>query len=257
MSCLNNTFPYNDFYLFSVIVSSAILISGFDWRLGVFESIAVTVAVGLSDFTAHHSLEYSRRKSVLKMTSPTFFSATTTITIGLSMFLFSSVLVYQQIGIFFTVLVIVSWVYSVFFLSPILDLFDKIRDLCTSVCRLYFVDGFSSGRHFTQTTGPTSFRGSRGHLQSTVNLSNNDIVEPDGDNVSAVIFSNPTASDDISRRNSCDDLEDPVKIRRLGSASCPSLAKSSPNIPNAGRDDPSAILEKVKLLKKVAAETSV
>lgn len=111
---------------FSVIVSSAILISVFNWKLGVFESIAVTVAVGLSDFTAHNAIEFSKRKSVAAMTSPTFFAAVTTITMGLMMLTCSNVLVYQQIGAFFFVLILVSWIYSVFFLSPVLALFDYI-----------------------------------------------------------------------------------------------------------------------------------
>ncbi len=109
-----------------MIVTSAVLIQAFNWKLGVFESIAVTVAVGLSDFTAHHSLEFSKRKSVRNMTSPTFFSALSTVIMGLSMMLFSSVLVYQQIGSFFFILVVISWLYSVFFLSPILILFEKV-----------------------------------------------------------------------------------------------------------------------------------
>lgn len=110
----------------AVIVSSAILISAFSWKLGVFESIAVTVAVGLSDFTAHNAIEFSKRKSVAEMTSPTFFAAVTTITMGLMMLIFSNVLVYQQIGAFFFVLIVVSWIYSVFFLSPVLAFFDFV-----------------------------------------------------------------------------------------------------------------------------------
>lgn len=215
-----------------MVVSSAVLIAAFGWKLGVFESIAVTVAVGLSDFTAHHALEYSRRKSVIKMTSPTFFSATTTITIGLSMLLFSKVLVYQQIGAFFTVLIIVSWLYSVFFLSPILDIFDRLQDLFTSICRLYTFDSFGGGggRQFT----------------SNINYPDNNDNNSDS-NVNALVFSNPMASD-TSRRNSCnDELEEDCGDNNF-------LPTRSSGIPGGKQ---SAIIEKVKLLKKVAAETSV
>ncbi|CAG7835319.1 unnamed protein product [Allacma fusca] len=80
-----------------VTVSSAILIQVFSWKLGVFEAIAVTVAVGLSDFTTHHSIEFAKRGSIAMMTSATFISALATVVMGLFMFLFSQVLVYQQI----------------------------------------------------------------------------------------------------------------------------------------------------------------
>jgi hypothetical protein len=193
----------------------------FSWKLGVFESIAVTVAVGLSDFSAHHALEYSRRKSVLLMTSPTFFSALTTITIGLSMLLFSNVLVYQQIGAFFTVLIIVSWLYSVFFLSPILDFFDYLVDFCSVVCRLYSMDYSGGGGN---TTG---------------NVGNNSIV-----------FSNPMVDArrilNLSGDESLDDFEDPDNLL---------LHKTS--VERVQDSKGTAIIEKVKLLKKVAAETSV
>ena len=107
-------------------VSSAILIEVFSWKLGVFESIAVTVAVGLSDFTTHHAIEFAKRRSITMMTSPTFFSALTTIIMGFAMAIFSQVLVYQQIGSFFFVLVLTSWLYSVFFLTPLLILLDVV-----------------------------------------------------------------------------------------------------------------------------------
>lgn len=252
---------------FLVIVSSAILITAFNWKLGVFESIAVTVAVGLSDFTAHHSLEYSRRKSVLKMTSPTFFSAMTTITIGLSMLLFSSVLVYQQIGAFFTVLIIVSWLYSVCFLSPILDLFDKARDLATSICRLYSVDGYSGTGRQISSSNNFHHGGRIPHVDSDASFGRIN-GGMDNDNISAtVVFSNPNASNE-SRRNSTEELdedEDEEKTpaikgisRVRGGIASPStsMTKSNPNVHNS-MEEPSAIIEKVKLLKKVAAETSV
>lgn len=89
------------------------------------------MAIGLSDFTAHNSIEFSKRKSVAAMTSPTFFAAVTTITMGLMMLTCSNVLVYQQIGAFFFVLILVSWIYSVFFLSPVLALFDFIWTVIT------------------------------------------------------------------------------------------------------------------------------
>ncbi|XP_035704640.1 protein dispatched homolog 1 isoform X3 [Folsomia candida] len=229
-----------------VIVSSAVLISVFNWKLGVFESIAVTVAVGLSDFTAHHSLEFSKRKSVLKMTSPTFFSAMTTITIGLSMLLFSNVLVYQQIGAFFTVLIFISWLYSVFFLSPILDLFEKMKDLCISICRLYFADGYGgSGRQFNgnyhshrrRSNSRTSDHHGRGVADS---------ASSGMDNVSAVVFSNPMASND-SRRNSNEELEEGEEESIRIPQNLFSVSRCNLNSPNSAEypaEEPSAIIEK-------------
>jgi len=203
-----------------VIVSSAILIQVFDWKLGVFESIAVTVAVGLSDFSAHHALEYSRRRSVLQMTSPTFFSALTTITIGLSMLLFSNVLVYQQIGAFFTVLIVVSWLYSVFFLSPVLDFFDKLIDLCSVCCRLCSID-----------------RPTRNHTLRNVGTS--------------IVFSNPM----VNARRMVDRCMEETNTIDEGEIAA---RQGDNNVPARNSEEKgSAIIEKVRLLKKLAAETSV
>lgn len=122
-----------------MVVTSGVLVSLFSWKLGVFESIAMTISVGLScDFTAHHAVEFTKRHSVLAIIEPTFFSAFTTVTMGLTMYIFSHVLVYQQIGAFFFVLVTISWFYSVFFLNPVLEGLDYVYNFVKKRMRLGF-----------------------------------------------------------------------------------------------------------------------
>lgn len=122
-------------------MTAGLLIKFFNWKLGVFESIAVTVAVGLSDFTAHHALEFSKHKSIGNVTAPTFFAAVSTVIMGLSIYLFSNVLVYEQIGSFFFVLVVISWIYSVFFLTPVLMFLNKVARLGVGTARIVLCAG--------------------------------------------------------------------------------------------------------------------
>lgn len=206
---------------FTVAVSSAILIQAFFWKLGVFESIAVTVAVGLSDFTTHHAIEFAKRGSITMMTSPTFVSAMTTIIMGLSMAIFSQVLVYQQIGSFFCVLVMTSWLYSVFFLSPLLILLDAISTsvwytLSSIPCRFPF-------NMFCNKGGPCN---------------------------------QALSEDEAENREECTEQCDcPV-----GECSCnrnallPTISGSRGLLPE---DRNTLTMEKWKLLKKVAQETTV
>lgn len=124
---------------------------------------------------------------------------------------------------FFTTLITISWIYSVFFLTPILNILDKGKHHCTN-----FRFPACQNRNRTRTR-------------------NNVSVSVSNDNVSAVIFTNPNAS---SRRNSQDELLEPststminVKGRRTNNCSI--------------NDTASPVIERVKLLKKIAVETSV
>jgi len=109
------------------IVTAAVLMKGFDWKLGVFESIAATVTVSLSDFVARHSLEFAKQKSVKNRTSPTFISAMSRVILGLSLMVSSGSDEAQKIGILFAIQVIISWLYSVLFLSVLLQGLDTIN----------------------------------------------------------------------------------------------------------------------------------
>lgn len=111
----------------SVTVGALVLLG---WRLNVLESVAVTVAVGLSvDFSLHYGVHYrlspraERRAAVAfavsRVGGPTAMAALTTAAAGAFM-LPSSVLAYGRVGVFLVVLMVVSWLYSTFFLGSLL-----------------------------------------------------------------------------------------------------------------------------------------
>lgn len=134
-----------------------------------------------------------------------------------------------------------------------------MKDLCISICRLYFADGYGgSGRQFNgnyhshrrRSNSRTSDHHGRGVADS---------ASSGMDNVSAVVFSNPMASND-SRRNSNEELEEGEEESIRIPQNLFSVSRCNLNSPNSAEypaEEPSAIIEKVKLLKKVAAETSV
>ncbi|KAK7868686.1 hypothetical protein R5R35_006977 [Gryllus longicercus] len=113
-----------------IFVTVAILVL-LGWKLNVLESIAVSVAIGLAvDFSLHYGVHYricpeggdretAVTYAVSRMGGPTAMAALTTAAAGAFM-LPSSVLAYIQIGIFLVVVMLVSWVYSTFFLGSLL-----------------------------------------------------------------------------------------------------------------------------------------
>lgn len=115
-----------------IIFTTIAILVGLGWKLNVLESVAVSTVIGLSiDFSLHYGVHYGlcsdpNRRSAAKfalsrMLKPTLMAALTTIAAG-TLMLFSSVLAYIQIGIFLVVVMMVSWIYSTFFLMSILRL---------------------------------------------------------------------------------------------------------------------------------------
>lgn len=181
------------------------------------------------------------------MTSPTFFAAVTTITMGLMMLLFSNVLVYQQIGAFFFVLILVSWIYSVFFLSPTLTLFDFLW----TVIRLRRMPKPTGSIFVTSVAPPASV----GNL-------NNDVP------IEGTVYSNAMLIDGVrvSKRNKS-------LLRKNRAVSEPSM-QNARNSVHFGRAESTELvespirrgmnsrssqnmMEQWKLLKKLGTETAV
>lgn len=116
--------------IFTILTTLGILVL-FGWKLNILESISVSTAIGLGmDFVFHYALSYiasdkpDRRSctnySLSRMIGPTLMAAITTWLAGFFM-LFSSVLAYQQIGIFLIVVMTVSWLYATFFFGSLLS----------------------------------------------------------------------------------------------------------------------------------------
>ncbi|XP_066996222.2 protein dispatched [Anabrus simplex] len=114
-----------------IFVTVAILVL-LGWKLNVLESIAVSVAIGLAvDFSLHYGVHYricpegedrirAVSYAISRMGGPTVMAALTTAAAGAFM-LPSSVLAYIQIGTFLVVVMLVSWIYSTFFLGALLS----------------------------------------------------------------------------------------------------------------------------------------
>lgn len=107
-----------------IFVSMAILVF-MGWKLNILESVAITLAIGLSvDFTLHYAIMYKNSGSdvafsVSKMAAPVSMAAFTTLLPGLCM-LPSRVLAYVQIGSFIIVLMTTSWFFATFFFQACL-----------------------------------------------------------------------------------------------------------------------------------------
>ena len=114
-----------------IFVSMAILVF-MGWKLNILESVAITLAIGLSvDFTLHYGVMYKKAlkskfhdESKIKESSvvyaishiggPVTMAAFTTLLPGLCL-LPSRVLAYIQIGTFIIVLMAISWLLATFF----------------------------------------------------------------------------------------------------------------------------------------------
>ena len=95
------------------------------WELGFFESITITLAVGLSiDFTIHYGVAYllsveedrhSRvKESLVKVGSAVAMAALTTFVAGAAI-MGGRVLGYRNFGVFLMVVMTVSWAFATFF----------------------------------------------------------------------------------------------------------------------------------------------
>lgn len=123
--------------IFTILTTLAILVL-FGWKLNILESISVSTAIGLGmDFVFHYALTYiasdkpDRRSCsnycLQRMIGPTLMAAITTWLAGYFM-MFSSVLAYQQIGMFLIIVMTVSWLYATFFFGSLLSAMGpKIR----------------------------------------------------------------------------------------------------------------------------------
>ncbi|XP_054767814.2 protein dispatched homolog 1-like [Lytechinus pictus] len=109
-----------------VTIGSLVLLG---WELNILESTVMSLAVGLSvDFTIHYGVAYglaphkdraSRSTfAMVQLTSAITTAALSTFIAGAVM-LPSVVLCYQQIGIFLTLVMTVSWFYANFFFMPL------------------------------------------------------------------------------------------------------------------------------------------
>lgn len=116
-------------------VTATVILIG--WSFDVFQSIIVTVLIGLAvDFTIHYAIAYkhspskANRKlrviySLSSVSSPITLSFVTTFIAGAFM-LFSSVLVYIQIGTFLMLMSAISWFVSTFFFGSFLAILGPV-----------------------------------------------------------------------------------------------------------------------------------
>ena len=108
----------------SIIVTVGILVLE-GWELNIFESVTISLAVGLSiDFSIHYGVAYRLSKhrrridraseAYAKLGSAVMMAALTTFISGACM-LFCRILSYTQLGMFLMVVMSVSWVFASFF----------------------------------------------------------------------------------------------------------------------------------------------
>jgi hypothetical protein len=117
------------FTIFSIVGTLVLL----GWKLNVLESVAIATAIGLGvDFSLHYGVQYrygteqdrksSTKLALQRMFGPTGMAMITTFLAGAIM-INSSVLAYIQIGIFLVVSMVISWIFSTFFLMSLLSQF--------------------------------------------------------------------------------------------------------------------------------------
>ncbi|XP_027851991.2 protein dispatched isoform X2 [Aphis gossypii] len=125
--------------IFFIICTTIAVLVLMGWHLNVLESIATSVAIGLSvDFSLHYTIEYQLAcedsprataisKALSLMACPSLMGAITTGASGAFM-LPSDVLPYAQLGIFLIIIMFISWFYSTFFLVSLLSVFGSDYD---------------------------------------------------------------------------------------------------------------------------------
>ena len=129
--------------LYAVVTIAATLLSTvgtlvlLGWHLNILESVAMSIAVGLSvDFTVHYGVAYricpdDRRRertlfSVKHMGPAVTMAALTTFVAG-AMMMPSSILAYTQLGTFLMLIMFFSWLYANFFFQPLCSLIGPQR----------------------------------------------------------------------------------------------------------------------------------
>ncbi|XP_022109848.1 protein dispatched homolog 1-like isoform X3 [Acanthaster planci] len=111
---------------FSLTVGTLVLLG---WRLNIFESAILTLAIGLSvDFTIHYGVAYRLAPSNLRedrtlssltaVGSAIAIAAFSTFVAG-ALMMPSSVITYVQLGIFLMLVMTMSWIYATFFFLSI------------------------------------------------------------------------------------------------------------------------------------------
>ncbi|CAD5123515.1 DgyrCDS11855 [Dimorphilus gyrociliatus] len=116
----------------SIFATMAILVL-FGWKLNVLESTTVAVAVGLSiDFSLHYGVAYRLSNntnrvdrvhdSFKRVGTAVFMAGVTTFTTGLWM-MPSKILAYNQMGEFLMTVMVISWLFSTFFMQSVCYLF--------------------------------------------------------------------------------------------------------------------------------------
>ncbi len=118
------------------------------WELNIFESIILILSVGLCvDFTLHYGVAYrvapeiaSRERrsefSIETMTAAISVAALTTFMAGVFMFA-ANINAYYQLGLFLTLVMSVSWVYSTFFFQSLCRIAgpqNRCGDLTVLLC---------------------------------------------------------------------------------------------------------------------------
>ncbi|XP_072018743.1 protein dispatched homolog 1-like [Amphiura filiformis] len=109
------------FTVFTTIGSLILL----GWQLNIFESVIITLSVGLSvDFTIHYAVAYNlaqhqsrieKTRVALRTLSGALSIAALSTFIAGALMLLANVYVYVQLGTFLVLVMSISWVYSTFF----------------------------------------------------------------------------------------------------------------------------------------------
>ena len=119
------------FTIFTTIGSLVLL----GWQLNIFESVIITLSVGLSvDFTIHYAVAYNMaphqaatreertRESMRTMCGAISIAAASTFVAG-AMMLPANVYVYVQLGTFLVLVMAISWTYATFFFLSLCAVF--------------------------------------------------------------------------------------------------------------------------------------
>ena len=112
--------------IFTTVASLVLL----GWELNVVESVTISVAIGLSiDFTLHYGMSYRlapdlhRQMRVVsalcRVGNPVTMAAVTSFLAGIFL-LASTVLAYQQLGVFLILVMLISWFFSTFYFNSLL-----------------------------------------------------------------------------------------------------------------------------------------
>ena len=112
-----------------ILVSTVGTLALLGWDLGIFESVTIAIAVGLSvDFTVHLGVAYrlcrevsrtERTMFALNHMGPAITMAALTTFVAGSMMMPATILTYVQLGVFLMLIMTYSWVFANFFFLPV------------------------------------------------------------------------------------------------------------------------------------------